>query len=304
MGKTLRKFSNKEKKTQQRRKTKGRKQHKNRKTYGGGDDCKVGTGNISDVDANTCTINNQSFKEEHKAQIIKCFNAQAEKAGELKNLNEEQTNKLKINENSNESTIKTNYRKLSVKLHPDKGGDEDAFKKLVSSYNFLQSECEPEPEEEVDIVNQNQRLKIINKIMKNIFGNECDKKHPEPTGFFGAKLKPDDPKIQTRNNNLAKCESNNRKKVIDYLANRKELGLPELPTESDINKITLEIVEKTQFDVLNKRCLKHKQGSYKQEEKEKYENACEELENNVNPLTGGSKKSNRKTKKVKYSKKK
>ena len=184
------------------------------------------------------------------------------------------------------------------------------IQQLNNAYNgllnceFENEDNKLEPEPEVDIVNQNQRLKIINKIMKNIFGNECDKKHPEPTGFFGAKLKPDDPKIQTRNNNLAKCESNNRKKVIDYLANRKELGLPELPRESDINKITLEIVEKTQFDVLNKRCLKHKQGSYKEEEKEKYENACEELENNVNPLTGGSKKSNRKTKKVKYSKKK
>ena len=82
------------------------------------------------------------------------------------------------------------------------------------------------------------------------------------------------------------------------------MGLPELPTTSDINKITLEIVEKTQFDVLNQRCLKLKQGSYKQEEEEKYKNACTELENNMNPLTGGSKKSTRKTKKAKYSKRK
>ena len=180
MGKTLRKFSKKGKKTQQRRKIKGRKQHKNRKTYGGDNECTVGTGNISNVDADTCKINNESFNEKHKEDIIKCFNDQA------------QTNFTKdtdFTQEENMKKLKTAYKKAALNLHTDKGGNTSAFQNLSSSYTFLtkeepcQPEPEPEPEEEVDIVNQSQRLNIINEIMKNIFGNEWFGRcmHPIPT---------------------------------------------------------------------------------------------------------------------------
>ena len=69
------------------------------------------------------------------------------------------------------------------------------------------------------------------------------------------------------------------------------MGLPELPTTSDINNITLEIVEKTQFDVLNKKCVNGDND------------ACSKVEKIASTM-GGKGKSNRKTKKAKYSKRK
>ena len=44
---------------------------------------------------------------------------------------------LNLNENASPRTIKTQYYKMALKLHPDKGGDEEEFKKINAAYTLL-----------------------------------------------------------------------------------------------------------------------------------------------------------------------
>lgn len=44
---------------------------------------------------------------------------------------------LCLNENSSQEEIKKSYRKLAMKHHPDKGGDEKTFKKITEAYDNL-----------------------------------------------------------------------------------------------------------------------------------------------------------------------
>ena len=44
---------------------------------------------------------------------------------------------LNLNENASPRTIKTQYYKMALKLHPDKGGDEEEFKKINAAYSLL-----------------------------------------------------------------------------------------------------------------------------------------------------------------------
>jgi len=274
MGKTLRKFSKKGKKTQHKRKTRGKK-------YGGNDeDCNIGE------KINECELDGKRVNNEHREKLVNCFNSIA---------------KTTFTKDTEDKDLKKAYRKAVVKLHPDKVKDEADRKiaeeetaKLNNAYNGL-TECkvqetvmtkmyydEPEPSS----INQTQRLDITNAIMKKIFGNECDKEHPEPTGFFRAKLKPDDIKIRTRNDNLAKCELNNRRKVLNYLKKKEEMKNPILTVNDAKNVQELEFYNILCADGDNDACIK-----------------LEEIASTMGGK-GKSKKSTRKTKKAKYSKRK
>ena len=44
---------------------------------------------------------------------------------------------LGVNENSSDDEIKKSYRKLSLKHHPDRGGDGIQFKKINEAYQTL-----------------------------------------------------------------------------------------------------------------------------------------------------------------------
>ena len=44
---------------------------------------------------------------------------------------------LGISKNANQSEIKKAYRNKAIKYHPDKGGDEDIFKKIAEAYEVL-----------------------------------------------------------------------------------------------------------------------------------------------------------------------
>ena len=44
---------------------------------------------------------------------------------------------LNLNENASPRTIKTQYYKMALVLHPDKGGDEEEFKKINAAYTLL-----------------------------------------------------------------------------------------------------------------------------------------------------------------------
>lgn len=49
-------------------------------------------------------------------------------------------NILGVNENATSDEIKKSYRKLAMEHHPDKGGDEETFKKLSEAYDILGEE--------------------------------------------------------------------------------------------------------------------------------------------------------------------
>ena len=44
---------------------------------------------------------------------------------------------LGVNENSSQDEIKKAFRKLSLKHHPDRGGDAEEFKKINEAYSTL-----------------------------------------------------------------------------------------------------------------------------------------------------------------------
>ena len=47
---------------------------------------------------------------------------------------------LGVNENASQDEIKKAYRKLAVEHHPDKGGDENKFKKISEAYDTIGDE--------------------------------------------------------------------------------------------------------------------------------------------------------------------
>ena len=47
---------------------------------------------------------------------------------------------LEVSKNATKKEIAKAYRKLAVKHHPDKGGDEEVFKKVSGAYEILKDE--------------------------------------------------------------------------------------------------------------------------------------------------------------------
>lgn len=45
---------------------------------------------------------------------------------------------LEVTPESTQEEIKKSFRRLAMKHHPDRGGDEDLFKKMSSAYSFLE----------------------------------------------------------------------------------------------------------------------------------------------------------------------
>jgi DnaJ family protein A protein 2 len=71
---------------------------------------------------------------------------------------------LEIKPTSTHSDIKSAYRKLAIKHHPDKGGDENKFKELTHAY---------------EILSDNQKRSNY-----DISGNESNTAQPNPSNFF------------------------------------------------------------------------------------------------------------------------
>ena len=78
---------------------------------------------------------------------------------------------LELPDNFTPETIKQNYRRLSLKYHPDKGGNNSDFVKITEAYRFLTTEKEGPPP---NVIN-------LNDIFKNLFNTSGMFK---PTGVF------------------------------------------------------------------------------------------------------------------------
>ena len=57
--------------------------------------------------------------------------------------------RLGIDPSATQDDVKRAYRKLAVRMHPDKGGDEDAFAEIVEAYEVL---CDDRRREIYDVV--------------------------------------------------------------------------------------------------------------------------------------------------------
>lgn len=78
---------------------------------------------------------------------------------------------LGIGKDASETDIKKAYRKLAIKHHPDKGGDEETFKKISHAYGIL---SDPEKRKQYDMFgtydeSMPQNMPNFNDIFENIF---------------------------------------------------------------------------------------------------------------------------------------
>jgi hypothetical protein len=67
----------------------------------------------------------------------------------------------------NEVNLKQKYRMALLKFHPDKGGDNDSFRKVIDAYNFLKLYIETNEEKNDNIEYYIELLKKNMPILKN-----------------------------------------------------------------------------------------------------------------------------------------
>ena len=82
---------------------------------------------------------------------------------------------LGISKTASEEEIKKAYRQLSLKHHPDRGGDAEKFKQLSEAYETL---SDPSKKQQYDYQGSNPfeteiNANDINDIFNMMFGEEC-----------------------------------------------------------------------------------------------------------------------------------
>jgi len=95
---------------------------------------------------------------------------------------------LGLNRDASQEDIKKSFRKLAVEYHPDKGGDEEKFKKINEAYSVL---SDPQKKHQYD--NPTPNLNIFEEMMSrgNPFGFGGDPRRGRPSNVpsKGADLK-------------------------------------------------------------------------------------------------------------------
>ena len=75
---------------------------------------------------------------------------------------------LSLNENASPEEIKKSYRKLAMKHHPDKGGDETTFKKITEAYDNLTNPSRDDSELHGDFHNVFNPHDMFNNFFRNM----------------------------------------------------------------------------------------------------------------------------------------
>ena len=92
---------------------------------------------------------------------------------------EEYYNDLGITKNATQNDIKKAYRKLALKNHPDKGGDEEEFKKITNAYEVL---SDPEKRQLYDKYGKDafkeDGMSSPDDIFSMFFNNQNTQQHP------------------------------------------------------------------------------------------------------------------------------
>jgi len=90
---------------------------------------------------------------------------------------------LELNDNFTPEQVKQNYHRLSLKHHPDKGGNSDNFIKITKAYEFITQEKVTRP---ANVINLNEIFRnIIKPNLHHI--NKVFQKPTSTTTFFGFK---------------------------------------------------------------------------------------------------------------------
>ena len=92
--------------------------------------------------------------------------------------NKEYYNTLGINVDATEKEIKSAYRKKALSLHPDKGGDENEFKKVSEAYNVL---SDPTKKKHYDNFGADGINNSKFDIFDQMFGTNKNNKSPDVT---------------------------------------------------------------------------------------------------------------------------
>lgn len=79
---------------------------------------------------------------------------------------------LNVTRNAQPDEIKKSFRKLAMENHPDKGGNEDKFKKINEAYSVLSDENKRRNYDMTGSIDENNNMGgvDINDILKNVFG--------------------------------------------------------------------------------------------------------------------------------------
>ena len=75
--------------------------------------------------------------------------------------------RLGLKKNANDNEIKKAYRKLAIKHHPDKGGDEETFKKISEAYQNLTS-CDNKTSINYNSISPDE---LFNQVFRTNIGN-------------------------------------------------------------------------------------------------------------------------------------
>ena len=90
---------------------------------------------------------------------------------------------LGINKNATEAEIKKSYKKLAMKHHPDKGGDEEHFKKISHAYSILSDKQKKQQYDTFGTYDDNHMdMSSMNEMFQSFFGGG---RNPFESMFFG-----------------------------------------------------------------------------------------------------------------------